>query len=767
MSGELSFLDINGQEVANSYRTLSYLRGGLGAVKWEVGSLGCAILSREVGGVAPFVSPSADPAPWYSAAFPESAQFLGFLITDLDFKTLKVSRAIAQRLGGISGGIINFEQIEARGVHVKGLLMASTCPGLEYGRGWLYSKLGSDCKGCTLSSIRVRDSCPPNDGSNDTRGEWIVYDAALVEGINRDDPGGWNCCDYDGIDFTIAGQSPYLYKRAAVQATTPIGTTGGFIPPIPAVLDNFTRANTGPPPSASWTNTGLGTFTGSGLKVVSNAAVNNDTIASMARWNAATFAADQIVYATIPNIVRLAGNGVGLVGALSSPGTGSADGVVARVLLGGATGATHDTNQIIHYSANGATVLTIADDTALRNAGTTNDWAAGDVMALVLRASRAELWRKRAGVWTLVVGGYDSATRSTGAAGAIIYSPTAQGQTLDDFGAAALTNPYYPFDAMNVSVPAAPAGISSPVITISSGGASAGQPLQNLRVQAKTTCSITDDFAANDLASAWFDPGGVIATDWQIAAGKLNPKVTTPISLLRSFTGSDPGVGAGFSKNGGRVQADVTLGGTITSGEWTVGFKGAGWASLRAASNLFTLADAATGGAVMASTAFTPVLGTSYRIVMEATRLTATTTRVRAWLVDPATNTMLTSPLTITSTLPAPAQYIPSIGTRAGITTDAWDSFAYTDYGDESCFFDIDAPFGVFVLDASRRVASFTPPSTGVSVDGGQYMTTPSGTPMCWPDVCAPAAGCIQVFSDLLEYPSATVSVALQTRQRG
>lgn len=236
MSAPLSFLDIDGGEVVNSYRTMSYLQRGLGAVKWTAASLGCEVLSREVGGVAPFVSPSADPAPWYDASVAESAEFLGLVLTSIDFLTTDTKRSIAQLIGGVGGGTLGFAQLAAKGVTCAGLLIASSCPGLEYGRHWITAQLGdASLVTCPTFTLRVRDSCPPTNGSNDTRGEFIIYDAGLVDGIHRTSPPEELCCDYDAIAFTLAGKSPFLFKRPGA-ATTPveIANIGGALITIPA-----------------------------------------------------------------------------------------------------------------------------------------------------------------------------------------------------------------------------------------------------------------------------------------------------------------------------------------------------------------------------------------------------------------------------------------------------------------------------------------------------------------------------------------------------
>lgn len=234
MSSPLAFLDVNGVEVANSYRTASYIQRGLSTPTLTAAGLGCEVLSREVGGVAPFVSPTADSAPWYDSTVAESADFLGFFIQSIEFKTTDTTRGIAPRIG--RGGTIGFPHRAARLVPVSGQLIASSAQGLEYGRAWLGVMLGEGAiDSCDLLTLRVRDACPPTNGSNDTRGEWILYQAALVDGIKSIDDASLKDCYLEGISFTLASESPYLFRRAGT-ATTPveIANIAGSVVPITA-----------------------------------------------------------------------------------------------------------------------------------------------------------------------------------------------------------------------------------------------------------------------------------------------------------------------------------------------------------------------------------------------------------------------------------------------------------------------------------------------------------------------------------------------------
>lgn len=67
--------------------------------------------------------------------------------------------------------------------------------------------------------------------------------------------------------------------------------------PTTTVLDDFNRANEGPPPSASWT-----TWISSGLKVVSNEIGPNDTGGNGAYWNAVMPGPDVEAHLTIATL---------------------------------------------------------------------------------------------------------------------------------------------------------------------------------------------------------------------------------------------------------------------------------------------------------------------------------------------------------------------------------------------------------------------------------------------------------------------------------
>ncbi len=87
--------------------------------------------------------------------------------------------------------------------------------------------------------------------------------------------------------------------------------------PVTPVLDNFNRANEGPPLSANWTADPMNVAL-AGHAVVSNAAANG----SHSYWDASTFGPDQEAWMTVSS---LSGTLVGLYMRIQAPNTAGAD----------------------------------------------------------------------------------------------------------------------------------------------------------------------------------------------------------------------------------------------------------------------------------------------------------------------------------------------------------------------------------------------------------------------------------------------------------
>lgn len=228
-----SFLELDGVEISNGARTIQYLRNGLGSDHFQIGEgCACEVLVTEVcptagSAEACFVSPEADPAPWYDAATPESADFLGVLIKDVrPWFDGGAARNVTPRISGLGGSSIGPLHPAARELTTPATLIANSCAGIEYGRRWLQAKLTALCDPCALSVARIRSFCPSEEDDVEA-GEWFVYEVGLVSGMTdvlQQDAfgtasfGGGNdgCCDFVEGTLTLLAGNPYLYKREVV-----------------------------------------------------------------------------------------------------------------------------------------------------------------------------------------------------------------------------------------------------------------------------------------------------------------------------------------------------------------------------------------------------------------------------------------------------------------------------------------------------------------------------------------------------------------------
>jgi hypothetical protein len=206
-------LFLDAVEIANGARTVAYLSKGLGPrqIRVEAGCP-CSVLSREAGVPSGgFVSPSADGAPWYSAAQAWSAEFLGLLVERIDFLDAANQRAVDDRASAAQGAELGPLRMGGRKIRVEGWLVASTDDGLAWGRSWLSDRLVA-CGACASSTARVRAFCPPDNATDDTRGQYLIYGVGLTEGLDLGgDALGDDCPYMVPVAFTLTASSPWLY----------------------------------------------------------------------------------------------------------------------------------------------------------------------------------------------------------------------------------------------------------------------------------------------------------------------------------------------------------------------------------------------------------------------------------------------------------------------------------------------------------------------------------------------------------------------------
>jgi len=179
--------------------------------------------------------------------------------------------------------------------------------------------------------------------------------------------------------------------------------------PVNAELDNFNRANEGPPLSANWTNTI--TVGDGGMKVDTNAAIGNTTGFNSAFWNVTTFGPDCEAFVTIGS-----GDYGGTYVRLATPGTAGVDGYHFQYYVTGSQ------VQIIRIDNGVGTVILTVN-------GVTID--SGDKVGGTSISTTHTIWFKDgAGAWTNMGSVVDA---TYGAAGNIGIGQQST-VTLDDFG---------------------------------------------------------------------------------------------------------------------------------------------------------------------------------------------------------------------------------------------------------------------------------------------------------------------------------------------
>lgn len=181
-----------------------------------------------------FISPVVDPAPWYDATEPGSADFLGLILLDLSGYDSVITRSVAQKMSGLGGGSLSRQYRIPRTWKFQAAMISSSDAGAEYGLRWLNHVLqASECDACSGCDVTVRLVCPADDGSDDSQGEWISYSCALTDGpretdqyspgVPSDTMGG--CRDVVIVEWTMVAENPWLYKA-------PVACSSGTITQI-------------------------------------------------------------------------------------------------------------------------------------------------------------------------------------------------------------------------------------------------------------------------------------------------------------------------------------------------------------------------------------------------------------------------------------------------------------------------------------------------------------------------------------------------------
>lgn len=197
--------------------------------------------------------------------------------------------------------------------------------------------------------------------------------------------------------------------------------------PSATLLDDFNRANEGPPPSANWTS-GIEAFTG-GLVVSSNILTQSDAaFREGAYWNAADFGPDVDLVVDLAAGMATENDSLNLFARLANVGAGATDGYGLFV----SRGASDTSWSISRLDNNVPTEISANPDP-------TQAVAVGDQVALQITGSSIIGWHKpSAGSWAQIVTATDATYTAAGKVGVEITNGTTV--HLDNFSASTIAS---------------------------------------------------------------------------------------------------------------------------------------------------------------------------------------------------------------------------------------------------------------------------------------------------------------------------------------
>lgn len=199
------YLDFAGTEVANSARTTTYERT-LGGIPGLTLAAACPCDIIDEG----YVSPAADPAPWYLATRAESEEFYGFYAHSIVAEPV-MGRAVTS--AGRYGSVVSPARFKGRQLQVSGTMVATSQAGQAYGERWLAEVLrGSACDegNCVSDDACVIPACPqdPYDAAAAYR---TLVDVGVVDGPVFTTITEVPECYLQQVSFLVVSSMPWFY----------------------------------------------------------------------------------------------------------------------------------------------------------------------------------------------------------------------------------------------------------------------------------------------------------------------------------------------------------------------------------------------------------------------------------------------------------------------------------------------------------------------------------------------------------------------------
>jgi hypothetical protein len=201
--------------------------------------------------------------------------------------------------------------------------------------------------------------------------------------------------------------------------------------PTTSVIDDFNRADVGPPPSANWASTQALDANTTAHRVVGNQCLKSSGGWHSIWWQASTFGPDTEVFITVSTLPAVDGDEiVFLFARLQGPGATTADGYALYV---GYSAASVETWAFYRIDNGSQINIGSATSTAV---------AAGDSIGFAVVGTQLQAWHKpSAGSWTQV-GTVTDATYST--AGNIGFESQNGVSVFDGFGGGTVLAPGQP-----------------------------------------------------------------------------------------------------------------------------------------------------------------------------------------------------------------------------------------------------------------------------------------------------------------------------------
>jgi hypothetical protein len=237
------YMNYGGVEVVNHARLSTYLQT-VGSPLTDYNGCGCPTFGAEVLEELPYTTPDSEdsPAPWYDPDVPESVEFAGIMVLDVEgLDDYPVQRSVT---GGIAGGgAIGPARALPRTITVTALVLGSTCCGVDYGLHWL----GQVLQGCTSGEcdgdcLSVYACCPGEELDAETfnaRHRRTLRRVALVDGPRVTARAGDGCgvgecqagADILTVEFVLTAAVPWLWTDLVpvLEVTPPLNTDGDCV----------------------------------------------------------------------------------------------------------------------------------------------------------------------------------------------------------------------------------------------------------------------------------------------------------------------------------------------------------------------------------------------------------------------------------------------------------------------------------------------------------------------------------------------------------